>query len=168
MINWQYYPKSDTIPEHLVSLIEIFKLHELAIKSPENRLSSNQVLSILRNNLLDLKFDVEKNKSAENKLKVPVLFGKNGRLEKYFEVDSFNKDTGTVLEVEAGRGVTNYQFLKDLFQSCMMHNLNYLAIAIRNKYRCSPDFDKVTTFFDTLYASGRLNLPLKGILIIGY
>jgi hypothetical protein len=168
MINWQYYPKSDSIPEHLVPLIEIFKLHELTIKSPENKLSSNQVLSILHKDLLDLKFDVERSKSAENKLKVPVLFGKNGRLEKYFEADSFHKDTGTVLEVEAGRGVTNYQFLKDLFQACMMHSIYYLVIAVRNKYRSSPDFDKVVAFFDTLYVSGRLRLPLKGILIIGY
>lgn len=168
MINWQYYPKSDSIPEHLTSLIEIFKLHELAIKSPENKLSSNQVLSILHKDLLNLKFDVEKSKSSENKLKVPVLFGKNGRLEKYFEADSYHKDTGTVLEVEAGRAVTNYQFLKDLFQACMMHNTYYLVIAVRNKYRSSPDFDKVVAFFDTLYVSGRLGLPLKGILIIGY
>lgn len=168
MINWQYYPKSDSAPQHLISLIEIFKLRESVIKSPENKLSSNQVLSLLYKDLLNLNFVVEKSKSTENKLKVPVLFGKNGRLEKYFEADSFHKDTGTVLEVEAGRGVTNYQFLKDLFQACMMHNIYYLAIAIRNKYRSSPDFDKVVTFFDTLYISGRLRLPLKGILIIGY
>jgi hypothetical protein len=168
MTNWQYFPKSDIIPEHLVSLVEIFKLHELSIKSPENKLSSNQVLSVLRKDLLDLKFDVERDKNVENKLKVPVLFGKNGRLEKYFEADSFNKNIGTVLEVEAGRGVINYQFLKDLFQACMMHSIYYLVIAVRNKYRISPDFDKVVAFFDTLYVSGRLSLPLKGILIIGY
>jgi len=168
MLSWQYYPKSDSTPEHLISLIEIFRLHESVIKSPENKLSSNQVLSILYKDLLNLKFDVEKSKSAENKLKVPVLFGKNGRLEKYFEADSFHKETGTILEVEAGRGVTNYQFLKDLFQACMMHSIYYLVIAVRNKYRSSPDFDKVVAFFDTLYVSGRLRLPLKGILIIGY
>jgi len=64
--------------------------------------------------------------------------------------------------------VTNYQFLKDLFQACMMHEVNYLAIAVRNIYRGSNDFEKVHTFFDTLYASNRLKLPLNGILIIGY
>jgi hypothetical protein len=70
--------------------------------------------------------------------------------------------------VEAGRGVTNYQFLKDLFQACMMHEVSYLAIAVRNKYRNSHDYEKVQTFFETLYASQRLTLPLKGRLIIGY
>jgi hypothetical protein len=72
------------------------------------------------------------------------------------------------LEVEAGRGVTNYQFLKDLFQACMMYEANYLVIAIRNVYRKSQDFDRVVAFYNTLYASNRLSLPLKGILIIGY
>jgi len=73
-----------------------------------------------------------------------------------------------VVEVEAGRGVVNNQFLKDPFQACMMHNVSYFAVAVRNLYRGSDDFNKVCRFFDTLYASNRLHLPLKGILIIGY
>jgi len=85
-----------------------------------------------------------------------------------FDADAYNELEGFVIEVEAGRGVTNYQFLKDLFQACMMHEVSYLAIAVRNKYRNSRDFEKVQTFFETLYASQRLTLPLKGILIIGY
>jgi len=32
------------------------------------------------------------------------------------------------LEVEAGRAYTNYQFLKDLFQACMMHDVQYLGM----------------------------------------
>ncbi len=73
-----------------------------------------------------------------------------------------------MLEVEAGRAVVNNQFLKDLFQACMMHGVNYLGIAVRNIYRNSNDFDRVIRFIDTLYASSRIRLPLKGILIIGY
>jgi hypothetical protein len=48
-----------------------------------------------------------------------------------------------VLEVEAARGVDNNQFLKDLFQACMMHDVQYLGIAVRNVYPQSPDFEKV-------------------------
>ncbi len=99
---------------------------------------------------------------------MPVLFGRNNQLEKSFQVNAFQKDTGTVLEVEAGRAVTNYQFLKDLFEACMMHDVSFLVIAVRIIYRKHPDFETVVTHFDTLYASGRLKLPLKGNLIIGY
>ena len=92
----------------------------------------------------------------------------NGKLEKYFDADAYNEELKTVIEVEAGRAVTNYQFLKDLFQACMMHEVDFLVIAVRNTYRTNKDFQSVITFFDTLQASGRLILPLKGILIIGY
>ena len=50
----------------------------------------------------------------------------------------------------------------------MMHDIFYLVIAVRNRYRNSPDFDKVIDFFDSLYASARLRLPLEGLLIVGY
>ena len=116
----------------------------------------------------NINFKVEKSKKQKDKIQVPVLFGRNGSLEKYFDADSYNDDTRTIIEVEAGRGVTNYQFLKDLFQACMMHNVDYLVIGIRNKYAKRKDFEIVATFFDTLYASNRLHLPLKGVLAIGY
>jgi hypothetical protein len=50
----------------------------------------------------------------------------------------------------------------------MMQEIDVLIIAIRNNYKGNSDFETVVTFFDTLYVSGRLTLPLKRILIIGY
>lgn len=63
--------------------------------------------------------------------------------------------------IEAGRGVVNNQFLKDFFQACMMHDVRFPGIAVRNRYKANRDFDRVIAFFDTLYASRRLSLPLK-------
>ncbi len=168
VISWQYYPKSDSAPEHLLNIIDVFKQNEAAIDSARNTLQSPAVLSVLEEGLSEKGFEVEKSKKAKDKIRVPVLFGRNGRHEKSFEVDAYQKETHTVLEIEAGRAVSNYQFLKDLFEACMMHNVEYLAIAVRIIYKGSPDFEKVITHFDTLYASGRLILPLKGVLIIGY
>lgn len=168
MINWQYYPKSDKAPDHMISIVNVFEKHEDSISSDKKQLESTEVLSIVRNELLKIDFEVEKGKRKEERIQIPVLFGRNGKCEKFFEADAFNEKTCTVLEVEAGRGVTNYQFLKDLFEACMMYNIEYLAIAIRKIYRNRSDFNQVTTFFDTLYASRRLELPLVGILIIGY
>jgi hypothetical protein len=168
MINWQYYPKSDQIPLHLKDVVDVFKLQETKINSFKFQLPSDGVLEFVRQGLEKIDYVVEKSKKKEDKIHVPVLFGQNGKLEKYFEADGFNIKNKTVIEVEAGRGVTNHQFLKDLFQACMMHNVDYLIIAVRNLYRTSKDFEKVISFLDTLYASNRLTLPLKGILIIGY
>ncbi|WP_416420551.1 hypothetical protein ACLZHR_09565 [Priestia aryabhattai] len=169
MINWQYYPKSDKVPSHLLKVISVFESHKDIIESPINKLVSNDVLAILADDLENVDFKVERSKRREDKIRIPVLFGRNGEIERSFEADAYNEETKTVLEVEAGRAVDNYQFLKDLFQACVMHDTEYLAIAVKNIYKVSQaDFNKVTSFFDTLYASQRLKLPLKGILIIGY
>ena len=97
-----------------------------------------------------------------------MLFGANGGQEKAFQADAWHKAERFVLEVEAGRGLTNYGFLKDLFEACMMHNVDYLGLAVRRLYKRSPDYDRVVGFFETLYTSRRLQLPLKGVLILGY
>jgi len=73
-----------------------------------------------------------------------------------------------MLEVEAGRGVTNYQFLKDLFQACACDNVDSLAIALRKTYLGSEDFTRACAFMDTVFSSRRFELPLKELLIIGY
>lgn len=89
---------------------------------------------------------------------------------------TLSEDGKIVIEVEAGRAVFNNQFLKDIFQACMMFEVEYLVIAVLNEYhfkvngseRVSHDYDSIRTFLETLYVSNRLQLPLKGILLIGY
>lgn len=168
MINWQYFPKSMVIPEHLKDVLSVFEKKSSLINSDIQEYGSNDVLEFVREELENIGYLVEKSKKSIDKIKVPVLFGQNGKLEKYFDADGYNKLNKTVIEVEAGRAVTNYQFLKDLFQACMMYEVEYLVIAVRKKYKGNPDFQNVITFFETLYSSGRLKLPINGILIIGY
>jgi hypothetical protein len=126
---------------------------------------SNTILAAVAPALTQLGFNVEIGKRREQKVHVPVLFG---RTDKSFDADAHHVAEGFVVEVEAGRGVVNNQFLKDLFQACMMHDVFYLAIAVRNTYKGTKDFESVCKFFDTLYASNRLQLPLRGLLVIGY
>jgi hypothetical protein len=168
MLNWQYFPKSDRIPNHLQDLLSIFNANFKHIRSDYFSLKSDEVLNVLELQMEEIGFLVEKSKRAIDKIHVPVLFGRNGVLEKYFEADAFHAGNRTVVEIEAGRAVANFQFLKDLFQASMMKDVDYLVIAVRNIYRNSKDFDKVISFLETLYSSNRLVLPLKGILIVGY
>jgi hypothetical protein len=168
-INWQYFPKHSSSPEILRSVVGVFEAKAGEIASLGNvGQASDEVLAKIRDGLQGLGFKVETAKTAAGKIKVPVLYGRNGKVEKSFDADAFHPEHGVVLEVEAGRGVTNHQFLKDLFQACVMQDVDYAVIAVRNDYRESDDFDKVCRFLETIYASGRLVLPLKGVLIIGY
>ncbi|WP_099363781.1 hypothetical protein [Fredinandcohnia onubensis] len=168
-LNWQYFPKSDIIPKDLLDIVNVFNKNHHRFDSDLFTFKSNDVLALVTEDLESLGFEVEKGKSKGKTIEVPVLFGPNGKLEKSFKADAYKSDSGIVLEVEAGRAFMNNQFLKDLFQACMMQNVDYLVIAVRNIYlERYKDFESIITFFDTLYASRRLTLPLKGILIIGY
>jgi hypothetical protein len=57
-------------------------------------------------------------------------------------------DGKIVVEVEAGRAYRNNQFLKDIFQACMMPNAEYLVIAVRNHYHNSDDFKSIYQFLE--------------------
>ncbi|UTR10193.1 hypothetical protein MM300_20310 [Evansella sp. LMS18] len=151
-----------------MEVVEIFEKNINYISSSKYKLPSNQVLGILTSDLESINFHVEKSKKSSDKIRIPVLFGRNGGLDLAFEADAFNQKTKTVIEVEAGRAVDNYQFLKDLFQASMMHDVDHLVIAVRNLYRQQKDFEKVNYFLDALYSSERLKLPFKGVLIVGY
>src|ERR1700758_4190254 len=125
MIPWQYFPTSDPAPQHLLDLVSQFELKGDEIASETHDLNSNAVLSVLRPGLVGIGYRVETSKAAVDRINVPVLFGRNGRIQKSFDADAYNRDERTVLEIEAGRGVVNNQFLKDLFQACMMVDVDY-------------------------------------------
>lgn len=168
MINYQYFPKNTSCPEHLLRVVEVFEGKSTNISSLTHKLPSNDVLAEVEVGLRKLGYTVESGKKKQDKITIPVLHGLNGKVEKSFDADAYNASLATVIEVEAGRAVTNYQFLKDLFQASMMQDVNYLVIAVRNTYNSKNDFDMVTRFFNTMYASQRLEVPLQGILVVGY
>lgn len=168
MIKFQFFPRSQGITPEIEKIIYCFNNVDEEISSSRHNHSSNTVLEYLKNHLEEIDFIVETGKTHKEKIHVPVLFGLNDEIDKSFNADALSKDGKIVIEVEAGRAVDNNQFLKDIFQACMMFEVEYLVIAVRNDYRGSDDFRKVYTFLETLYISSRLHLPLKGILLIGY
>ena len=169
MIDWKCYPVNVRIPESLMNIVEVFEKHESQITSSgEKVLKSNEVLSEITLSLEKCGYLVETSKAAKDKIRVPVTYKERGRPDLTFEADAYHTEDRVVLEVEAGRAVTNNQFLKDLFQACMMENVEYFCVAVRKIYRGNRDYEKVVQFFDALYVSNRIKLPLKGILVIGY
>ncbi len=168
MIKYQFFPRSVGLAQPIKAVVDCFLSIESQIDSSTNNLNSNQVLSLLRPCLLRIGFKVEAGKREAEKIKVPVLFGLDNKVDKYFNADAVSEDGRIILEVEAGRAVENYQFLKDIFQACMMFGVEYLVLAVRNTYRGHDDFKQIYMFLETLYISSRLTLPINGILLIGY
>ena len=175
MINYQFFPRSHGLTKEMKQIVDCFKAVDAA-KAANSQLRSNDMLGLVRPHLEKFGFKVESGKAKEEKIDVPVLFGENNSIDKSFFADALSADGRIVLEVEAGRAVRNNQFLKDIFQACMMFDVEYLAIAVLNEYRfnktggggISRDYHEVKTFLETLYVSNRIRLPLKGILLIGY
>jgi hypothetical protein len=155
MNRFQFFPRSHGITPQISKVIECFELENHKFKSPDFNFSSNEVLGIVKKRLQEIDFIVEEGKTKDKKIHVPVLFGLNNTIDKSFHADALSKDGRIVIEVEAGRAVDNNQFLKDIFQACMMFEVEYLIIAVRNDYRGADDFMKIYTF-------------LEGILLIGY
>ena len=168
MINWMYFPKNQPLDKVSKQIINVFETISSKIDSHHHQLKSDEVLALVRPGLEDIGFSVEKSKKKEDIVTVPVLYGLNGKIEKSFEADGFLSQAGYVIEIEAGRAVVNYQFLKDFFEACTMVGVNKLCIAVRNIYKNSNDFEKVCLFFESMYASNRLNIPLSGLLLVGY
>ena len=177
MIRWTYFPKNKAITSVGMSIVRVFEENEKNISSNTNNhlissisteSHSNNVLEKISLQLRAIGFQVEEGKKGKEKIHIPVLFGEQGKPLKSFDADAYFENEKFILEVEAGRAVTNYQFLKDYFQACVMVDVEYLAIAVRKIYNKQKDYETVCNFFDTLYASGRLKTELKGILIIGY
>ena len=143
---YQLFPRSFGITDEIRAVISCFEKNYEQIKSPDNNLSSDGVLRVISDDLEMLNFKVEKSKASIDKIKVPVLFSINNRIDKFFDADAVSADGKIVIEVEAGRGFRNNQFLKDIFQACMMPNVEYLVIAVRNHYHNTDDFKAIFKF----------------------
>lgn len=177
MIDWAYFPRNAKPSAFTRSVVAAFEEIAPLINSRGNNhliatgytdATSDRVLAAVRPRLQTLGFAVETSKKVDGSIRIPVLYGRGGVATRSFHADAYHQAERFVLEVEAGRAVTNYQFLKDLFEACVMDDVDFLGIAVRNIYKGSTDFDKVYDFLDTLYTSGRLQLPLKGVVLIGY
>lgn len=175
MINFQFFPRSHGVTPRIREIIDYFKTVDIE-KDSSVHLKSNDMLALMRPHLERIGFTVETGKAKDEQIFVPVLFSENDEVDKSFAADDLSDDHKIVIEVEAGRAVRNNQFLKDIFQACMMYGVEYLVIAVLNEYifmncgkqQVAYDYQTVKTFLETLYVSNRLQLPLKGILLIGY
>lgn len=106
------------------------------------------------------------------------MFGENDKPVKSYNVDGWHEESGTVLEVEAGQAVENNRFALDLIKALSIQTARNLIIAVpanyfperlrRDNKPPKKEFDEVAKVLDGLYSSGRIELPLESILVIGY
>ena len=163
------FPRCNPIDPATKRVVDCFQRVHANIDSRTHlRQESDEALAKVAQNLMAIGYRVETGKKAAQKIIVPVLMGVNGSVEKKFNADAYNENEHVVVEVEAGQAFVNFRFLKDIFEACMMPTVEHLVIAVRNIYQKGDDFEKVCTYLETLYVNGRLKLPLKSVVVIGY
>ncbi len=170
---WKFYPVRLPAPNWAPDLLKTFTAVRVKIDSAEHRgVSSDTALAAVRPGLRKLGFTVERSKSAAGKIWRPVLFGENGQPMVAYEVDGFHEGERIVLEVEAGRGAANNADYRDLVRASLMVDTDYLVLAVMQEYRAGKQvmrsYEQTRNRLDAIYASDRLKLPLKGVLLIGY
>ncbi len=174
---WSSYPAS-TMPEQwMLGVVGAFRdVADQIDSGTVDGLTSDKVLAAVRPGLEALGYEVEAGKRADQKIRRPVLFGERGAERVAYEVDAVHDDLGIVVEVEAGRGAQSNALYRDLVRASLIVGADYLVLGMMAAYRHQSAGRTVTVDsyaaakeqLDAIYASGRLQLPFKGILLIGY
>ena len=66
------------------------------------------------------------------------------------------------------REISQMAAASDVKNLSVMVDVDYLVIAVRSLYRNSNDFEKIYKWLDIIYLTNRIQLELKGVLLIGY
>jgi hypothetical protein len=167
---WKSYPVNLPAPKWVDGVLESFREARPSIDSIENHgVSSNDALAAVKPGLEAKGFDIE---DKTNRIARPVLFAENGSVEVEYRVDGYHPDFRVVLEVEAGRGAANNADYRDLVRTSLMVDSDYLVLAMMIEYRAAGQvmrsYENTRKRLDAIYASNRLELPLKGVLLVGY
>jgi len=168
-MDYLYFPLNSSLSQPLNKVLDIFDLHKNTINSfnddNENRRNSDAVLRVLTPDLESAGYIVEKSKKSHDK--IAFVYSDDLVLLK-FEADAFNQQHKIAIEVEAGRAWDNKQFLKDIFEACLIDDIEYMVVAVRMLYRGRNDFDRVSSWLRAIYSSNKIKLSFKGLLLIGY
>jgi hypothetical protein len=173
---WKFYPPAFRPPEWVAEIAAAFFYARERIDTETVASTSDSALAELRPALVALGFEVEAGKRKVEKIRRPVLFGELGHEDQAYEVDAFQAANGIALEVEAGRGARGNAVYRDLIQTSLLVDAQYLVLAVQVSYRHKTGGKEVIVqsyrdtrnLLDAVYASSRLELPLQGILLVGY
>src|SRR5439155_3401282 len=160
---WVYYPTRTRPPGWVNSFIAVVKTVQSTVGSTSvSGLTSDRVLQQLRPGLEALRYRVEAGKLKNQRIRLPVLFGDQGRERVAWEVDAVHEELGIIVEVEAGRGARGNALYRDLVRSSLLVDMKYLALGLMLSYRhksAGRDIDVASykegrEILDAVYSSG--------------
>lgn len=173
-VRYTSFPKTSPPPQFTDELVEVFRANEARIGTEfaEDGLKSDEVLHVLRDDLVGLGFEVEAGKRSDQKILRPVFYGENGVPTLQYQIDAYNAGWACGLEIEAGRAWMGNAVYRDLITACVMVQVEHLVLAVPNSYKyavksVSRDYKNAVTLAEALYGHSRLRLPYD-LIIVGY
>jgi hypothetical protein len=171
------FPQTEPPPFFVPKIVSIFQSHEpyIGTIALEKGLSSDNVLALLRNDLLSVGFEVESGKRKTQKIERPVFYGENGLPVVRYQIDAYHDGWRCALEVEAGRAWMGNAVYRDLIQASVMVNVEHLILAVPLSYKymtsgrltVNSDYEYTRSLATALYGHTRLRLPYS-LTVIGY
>jgi hypothetical protein len=176
-MHFSTFPRTKPPLHFAPKIAELFMQHEQEIGTAilQKGLSSDAVMSVLREDLSRMGFDIEAGKKHAQKLKRPVFFGEDGRPSRQYEIDGFHPEWNCGIEIEAGRAWMGNAIYRDLIQAMVMVDLEHLILAVPLSYKyvsagrpvTSNDYANTVSVADALYSHSRVRIPY-GLTVIGY
>ena len=176
-IRFSTFPRTQPPPDFISRVVEVFTTRNDRIGSSESRerLTSNQTLEVLREDLTALGFNVEANKPNKNKNVRPVLFGENAKPDLQFEIDAWHPEWKAGLEIEAARARMGNAIHRDLIHALVDFEIDHLILAVKNAYYYgasekqvkSRDYRYTVSIAEALYSQSRISMPYS-LCVIGY
>jgi hypothetical protein len=173
LIRFRSFPLTERPPEFIEQVVDVFRCHaeEIAPAASKDRFGSNAVLSVLRDHLVRIGFEIESGNGKAGRIERPVFFGENGEPSLQYQVDGYHPGWRCGLEVEAGRGLMGNAIYRNLIQAMVMTGVEHLVVAVLNCYQPtkakSRDYEKSVAIASALFGHARLQLPF-GLTVIGY
>jgi hypothetical protein len=173
---WRYWPARDAPPPWVHNFIGVVTPLRASLDTTNgNASTSDSVLAAIGPGLVALGYRVESSKAKADKITLPVLFGDEGAPRVQYDVDAFHEDDGIVVEIEAGRGAKSNAGYRDIIRASLLVNAQYLVLGMPLEYRSgktnvelSRAYAVMSEQLDAIYASQRLALPFRGVLLFGY
>ena len=174
---WMYYPPRSRPPAWVPEFIAaVAAVRERLDSADVYALTSDVVLSHLAPGLTALGYNIEARDRDDDWICRPVLFGPQGTQRVAFQVDGIHDGLGIVVDIEAGRGAPNNAVYRNLIRASLIVDARFLALGVIAGDRHMtgrPEmhmegFAEAAALLDFVYASGRLVLPLEGMLLFGY
>ncbi|MGB8648213.1 MAG: hypothetical protein WCF84_23450 [Anaerolineae bacterium] len=176
-IRYMCFPRTEPPPDFIEKIASIFRKYEsrLGTRRLDKGLKSDEVLAMIRDDLVALGFQVEGGKQKEEKIERPVFFGENGEPELQYQIDAYHPDWRCGLEVEAARAWMGNAAYRDLVQGLVMVQVDSLILAVPNTYKykadgrdmISTDYENTVKVADALYGHSRVRFPYR-LTVIGY